>query len=169
MNAIQNKNGFTHTISLLVTNKPGVLVRIAMVFARRGFNIDSLVVSPASNEKFSQMTITAKGDPEILDQIIHQTNKIIDVVHAWEHNDVEAVHSELGLFKLRKKDGLLKEISSLIKPFRARIIDDSGDSFIVEQVGSTDDLDKLEKMLKKDIVELVRTGKVVMVKGHHAT
>lgn len=170
MNAISKKDLFTHTISMLVANKPGVLTRIAMAFARRGFNIDSLVVSPAANEKFSCMTITAQGDPETLEQIIHQTNKLVDVIHAWEHNDAEAVHSELALFKIRKKKDSAKVIPALIKPFQARMIDDSEDSVIIEQVGSTEDLDKLEKILKKyGVVEMVRTGKVVMVKGHHAT
>lgn len=170
MNAIKKKNTFTHTISMLVANKPGVLVRIAMAFARRGFNIDSLVVSPSSNEKFSRMTISAQGDPQTLEQIIHQANKLIDVVHAWEHNDAEAVHSELALFKLREKSNTKNIVLGLIKSFHARIIDDSENCLIVEQVGSTQELDQLEKILKKyGIIELVRTGKVVMVKGHQAT
>ena len=170
MTAIKKKSEFIHTISLLVANKPGVLVRIAMAFARRGFNIDSLVVSPATDEKFSRMTITAQGDPDTLEQIIHQANKLIDVVHAWEHNDAEAIHSELALFKIRKKTGTLKDVSTLIKPYRTRVLDDSDDSIIVEQVGTTDELDDLEKKLKKFvIVELVRTGKVIMVKGRQTT
>ncbi len=164
------KTTSTHTISMLVTNKPGVLVRIAMAFARRGFNIDSLVVSPSANEKFSRITITAKGDIQTLDQIIHQTNKLIDVVHAWEHNDAEAIHSELALFKLRKKDGLRKTITTLSKSFHLRVLDDTQDAFILEQVGTTDELDQLEAILKKHgIVELVRTGKVIMVKGQQTT
>ncbi|MFA5088500.1 MAG: acetolactate synthase small subunit, partial [Candidatus Omnitrophota bacterium] len=73
-----------HTISLLVANKPGVLVRIALTFARRGYNIDSLVVSPSVNERFSRMTITAQGDIDILDQIIKQANKLVDVVQVSE-------------------------------------------------------------------------------------
>jgi len=170
MNDTKKKNSFTHTISMLVTNKPGVLVRIAMAFARRGFNIDSLVVSPSANEKFSRMTISAQGDPQTLEQIIHQANKLVDVVHAWEHNDAEAIHSELALFKLRKKAGLKKNLTTMIKPFRARVIDDTDDACIIEQVGSTEDLDQLEKIFKKHgIVELVRTGKVIMVKGQQAT
>jgi len=170
MVAIKRKNNFTHTISMLVANKPGVLVRIAMAFARRGFNIDSLVVSPSANERFSRMTITAQGDPETLDQIIHQANKLIDVVHAWEHNDAEAIHSELTLFKLRKKAEIKKIVTGLMKPFQARVISDSDGYFILELVGSTEELDQAEKILKKyGIVEMVRTGKVVMVKGQQAT
>jgi len=160
----------THTISMLVANKPGVLMRIAMAFARRGFNIDSLVVSPSSNEKFSRMTITAQGQPETLDQIIHQTAKLIDVIHAWEHNDDDAVHSELALFKLHKDGNTAQKIKNFIKPFRARIIDNSEDYIIVEQCGSTQELDALEEKLAEcKIIEMVRTGKVIMVKGHQAT
>ncbi|MFP4473765.1 MAG: acetolactate synthase small subunit [Candidatus Omnitrophota bacterium] len=170
MSANTKKTRFTHTISMLVANKPGVLMRIAMTFARRGFNIDSLVVSPSANEKYSRMTVTAQGDPSILDQIIRQVNKLIDVIHAWEHNDEAAVHSELALFKLRKKGRDKRVVSDLIKAFRARVIDDSEDCFIVEQVGTTEELDNLENVLKKyGIVEMVRSGKVIMVKGHQAT
>ncbi len=170
MTALKAKDACTHTISMLVANKPGVLVRIAMAFSRRGFNIDSLVVSPSANEKFSRMTITAQGDPETLEQIIRQANKIIDVIHAWEHNDKEAVHSELALLKLRKKGMTKPALTKLIKGFRACILDDSEDAFIIEQVGETPELDKLEAVLKKyGIVEMVRTGKVIMVKGHQKT
>jgi len=170
MTAIKSKDGFTHTISMLVANKPGVLVRIAMAFSRRGFNIDSLVVSPSANEKFSRMTITAQGDPETLEQIIRQANKLIDVIHAWEHKDEDAIHSELALFKLRKKGNSRSVVNGLIKAFRTRIIDDSEDSFIIEQTGETGELDKLEAILKKyGIVEMVRTGKVIMAKGHQPT
>ncbi|MBZ0166059.1 MAG: acetolactate synthase small subunit, partial [Candidatus Omnitrophica bacterium] len=85
---MEKKNNI-HTISLLVANKPGVLIRCAQIFARRGFNVDSLVVSPAVNPKFSRMTITAQGDPATLEQIIKQTAKLIDVVHAEEHREEE--------------------------------------------------------------------------------
>lgn len=170
MTATKKRNEFTHTISMLVANKPGVLVRIAMTFARRGYNIDSLVVSPSANERFSRMTITVKGDPQTLEQIIHQANKLVDVVHAWEHNDLEAVHSELALFKLRKTGDVKKVVTGLMKSFQTRLIDDSEDSFIVEQVGTTEELDQFEKILKKyHILEMVRTGKVIMVKGHQET
>jgi acetolactate synthase-1/3 small subunit len=85
MSNITMDRAFTHTISILVANKPGVLVRIAQVFARRGFNIDSLVVSPSKEGAFSRITITAKGDPETLDQIIKQASKLVDVLHATDH------------------------------------------------------------------------------------
>ncbi len=79
-----------HTMSFLVANKPGVLVRIALVFARRGFNIDSLVVSPTVNPHFSRMTVSANGDPDTLDQILKQSAQLIDVIHADEHKMEES-------------------------------------------------------------------------------
>ena len=90
-----------HSISLLVTNKPGVLIRIALVFSRRGYNIDSLVVSPTHNGKFARMNIVASGEPKTLIQIIHQLNKLIDVIHAKDHTGETVVEKELALIKVR--------------------------------------------------------------------
>ncbi|MCK5581580.1 MAG: acetolactate synthase small subunit [Candidatus Omnitrophica bacterium] len=159
-----------HTISMLVANKPGVLVRIAMVFARRGYNIDSLVVSPSHTPRFSRMTITAQGNPETLEQIIKQANKLVDVIHASEHSEMDAVHSELALIKVKYTKTTKPIIAKLAKRFHARLLDDSDNLFIFEQAGSTEKLDEFEVLLKKySVIEMVRTGKVVMVKGHEKT
>ena len=91
-------NGGQHTISVRVHDRPGVLSRIAQVFARRGYNIDSLVVSAAHTRGFSRMTIGCQGDPAVLDQIIKQLNKLVDVVRAAEHNPDAAVERELALY-----------------------------------------------------------------------
>ncbi len=160
----------THTISMLVNNKPGVLVRIALAFARRGFNIDSLVVSPAYNPRFSRMTITAQGDPETLLPIIHSTNKLVDVIHAFEHTGQDSVHTELALLKVRYTKTNKPIILRHMKKFAARIVEDSDNILIIGQMGTTDQLDEFEAVLKKyHIIEMVRTGKVVMVKGHEQT
>lgn len=159
-----------HTISLLVANKPGVLVRIALVFARRNYNIDSLVVSPAFNEKFSRMTITAQGDPATLEQIIKQANKLVDVLHASEHNQTDAVHSELALMKVKVTPSTKLIILKLIKKFNTSILDTAGNIIIIAQAGTTIELDELETALKKyHLLEIVRTGKVAMVRGHEET
>ena len=89
-----------HTLSVYVANQPGVLARIAQVFARRGYNIDSLVVSSSRDGKFSRMTITAKGNPEGLDQIIAQVNKLVDVIRCVDHTGENAVVRELALMKV---------------------------------------------------------------------
>src|SRR3954462_5642747 len=91
-----------HTLSILVRNKPGVLVRVALVFSRRGYNIESLVVSgDVTNDQFSRMTITCSGDPETLEQIIKQLAKLIDVVHAFDHTGQAVIESEIALVKLQ--------------------------------------------------------------------
>ena len=159
-----------HTISILVANKPGVLVRCAQVFARRGYNIDSLVVSVTMNPKYSRMTITAQGDPKILDQIIKQTAKLIDVIHVVEHTGVDAITKEFALVKVKfspaKKVSLLK----LLKKFKAGISYQDKTIAVIEQAGTTEELDKLEDELKKfGILEIVRSGKLVIAKGKEST
>ena len=159
-----------HEISLLVANKPGVLVRCALVFARRGYNIDSLVVSPSVNPKYSRMTITAQGDPKTLDQIIKQTGKLVDVIHCSEHTGVDSVDRELSLFKVKcppaKKSSLLR----LAKKAKAQILNQSQGAVILEKSGITDELDALEESLKEfGIIEMVRSGKLVMAVGKEPT
>src|SRR3954454_3029311 len=91
-----------HTISALVRNQPGVLVRVSLIFARRGYNIESLVVSPdVTNGDFSRMTITCTGDQDTLEQIIKQMSKLIDVVHAIDHTGLPVVETEIALIKLK--------------------------------------------------------------------
>ncbi len=158
-----------HTISLLVVNKPGVLVRCAQVFARRGFNIDSLVVSSSVNPKFSRMTITAQGDPGTLDQIIKQTGKLIDVINADEHTGKDSVDREYALLKVKcpaaKRDSIVQTIKG-----HAHIIEESEDIMILGQYGTTEQLDSLEDQLKEfGITEMVRSGKLVMAKGKSVT
>jgi len=160
----------THTISMTVANKPGVLVRIALAFARRGYNIDSLVVSPAFNPNFSRMTITVSGDPEILEQIIKQANKLVDVIHTNEHTGEDAVDTELALFKVKYTSTNKPAILKFVKKFNARIIDDSDSVLIIELAGPTEKQDEFEKIMKNyRLVEMVRTGKVCMVKGKEET
>ena len=167
---ILKKKPDIHTISLLVANKPGVLVRVAQVFARRGFNIDSLVVSATMNPKFSRMTITAQGDPGTLDQIIKQAGKLIDVIHSSEHTGIDSITQEFALVKVkytsRNKAALLK----LVKKFRATVEDDRQSTMIVGQTGTTQKLDEFEGLLKMfGVIEIVRSGKLVMAIGREAT
>ena len=106
-----------HTISLYVNNKPGVLSRVAITFARRGYNIESLVVSPAASGDFSRMTITSSGDPETLEQIIKQLAKLVDVVHAVDHTGDDAYETEIALVKvaseINSRTQLVKEADDL--------------------------------------------------------
>ena len=160
----------THTISVLVANKPGVLVRIALVFARRGYNIDSLVVSPTVNPKFSRMTITAKGDLETLDQIIKNVNKLIDVIHCGEHDMTRSIEKELALIKVKASPAVKAYVTKHSKQYNVKIDDASEGFYVIEQTGTTAALDEFETIMKKyHIIEMVRTGKVLIAKGKEQT
>lgn len=153
-----------HTISVLVANKPGVLVRIALVFARRGYNIDSLVVSPTVNPKFSRMTITAKGDLETLEQIIKNVNKLVDVIHCEEH-PANTVEKELALLKTKASPAVKTFVAKNAHKFHVRIDDASEGCYIIEQTGTTVQLDEFEALFRKyGILEMIRTGKILITR-----
>jgi len=160
----------SHTISLLVANKPGVLVRIALVFSRRGFNIESLVVSPDLDGRFSRMTITARGDRSVLEQIIKQAAKLVDVVSANEHEG-EHVEKELALIKISIKDEQKRaQLLQIVHHFKAETVDLAQESLVIQATGSTKKLDAMIEMLSAyTIKEIVRTGKVLMARGKEKT
>jgi acetolactate synthase-1/3 small subunit len=156
-----------HTISILVRNKPGVLVRVALVFSRRGFNIESLVVSAdVANGEFSRMTITCSGDPETLDQIIKQVTKLIDVVHAFDHTGQSVYETEVALVKLACPVAERTEILQIVELYSAKVVDYGVESLVVRIVGAAEKLDVFLSLLRNfQIVELVRSGKVLMTRG----
>lgn len=159
-----------HTLSVYVANKPGVLARIAQVFARRGFNIESLVVSPAIDGTFSRMTIGISGNPEMLDQIIKQVSKLIDVMTCRDHTDDETVIRELALVKIRCGADRRAEALQIVEHFSCKTVDLTEKSMIIMATGASDKVDAFVKMIKSfDVVELVRTGKVLMVRGEQKT
>ena len=159
-----------HTISLLVSNKPGVLLRISLIFSRRGYNIESLVVSPTLDGDFSRMTITARGDRSILEQIIKQASKLVDVVHATEHQDQTAVQKELALIKVKVTTETTSQILQVIHHFKAVTVDLTADSAIIQATGSTEKLDAMMSFLSTyGIIEVVRTGKIVMARWKEKT
>ncbi len=165
-NSIENPANRKHTISLYVDNQPGVLIRISLVFARRGYNIDSLVVSEAHNPAFSRMNIVASGDERTLKQIINQLNKLVDVIHARDYRPDEVLEKELGLIKVRCSREERTEILQLAQAFEARPIDLTDKSLTLQVTGSSSKLDALHKLLEfYEIIEIVRTGKVLMPRG----
>lgn len=169
-NGNQLKSQPSHTISVYVHNRPGVLSRIAQVFARRGYNIDSLVVSEAHKPGFSRMTIVSLGDPTVLDQIIKQLNKLVDVVRAAEHVSGESVVRELALFKVACTVENRTEILQIVDVFRAKTVDISDESLIIEVTGDTEKLDAMEDMLNKyGIIEMIRSGKLIIARGKIVT
>ena len=159
-----------HTLSVYVANKPGVLARIAQVFARRGYNIESLVVSPALDGTFSRMTIGLSGDPSGLEQIIKQTSKLIDVLRCVDHSDDEAVIKELALVKVGVEASGRAEALQIGEHFGCKTVDLTETSLILQCTGNSEKIDALTDMLKKfRIIELVRTGKVLMARGDGMT
>ncbi len=160
----------THTVSVLVSNKPGVLGRICAVFSRRGYNIDSLVVSQGRDPRFSRMTIGVSGNPDGLNQIILQMNKLIDVIHCHEHDDRDSVVREMVLIKIQAISADRTEILQIIEHYGGKTVDMQEDSLIAMIHGNSDKVDAAMRMLSKfEIVETVRTGKVVMARGNAAT
>ena len=155
-----------HTLSMFVSNKPGVLGRVCQVFSRRGFNIDSLVVSQGRDPRYSRMTIGVSGHPEGLNQIIMQCRKLIDVIHCFEHTDRDAVVKEMVLIKILVGLDHRTEILQIIEHFNGKTVDLQADSLIVMITGNSDKVDAAVNLLGKyEIIETVRTGKVVMARG----
>jgi len=159
-----------HTISLYVRNKPGVLVRVALVFSRRGFNIESLVVSAGYQEGFSRMTITCSGDVEILEQIIKQLAKLIDVVHAADHTDSEAIETEVALVKMVCPIDDRTEVLQIAEHFKAKVVDFGHESVILRLHGESSKLNAAIELLGRfQIAEIVRSGKLLMARGTEET
>lgn len=162
--------GPTHTLSVLVKNEPGVLMRICQVFSRRGFNIDSLVVSEGRNAHFSRMTIGISGDPQGLSQIIMQVGKLIDVIHCSEHDSEDAVVKELILVKILADDGQRTQALQIIEHFGGKTVDLTPTSLIALVSGNSSKIDAAISMFSQfEIIETVRTGKVVMARGEQPT
>lgn len=158
-----------HTIALIVENKAGVLVRIAGLFSRRGFNIDSLTVGATDNPDYSRMTITVEGDEVVLEQVTKQLNKLVNVIRVSEMDPKESVERELAIIKVAAKKEDRSEIMQIVSVFRAKIIDVSPRSLIVEVTGTNDKIEAMVRLLRQfGIKEMARTGKVSMVRGTKA-
>ncbi|HKI98453.1 MAG TPA: acetolactate synthase small subunit [bacterium] len=161
-----------HTISVMVENRPGVLARVAGLFARRGFNINSLAVSATENPDISRMTIVTHGDEAHLMQVIKQLNKLIDVITIYDHTGEDLVEREIALIKVRANVANRMEIMQLAAVFHAEIVTilPSDEVMIVEITGEEARIDAfLETLAKFEILEFVRTGKIALVRGARQT
>ncbi len=159
-----------HTISLHVANKPGVLIRIALVFARRGYNIDSLVVSPSHDPDFSTMNIVATGSRKTLDQILKQLNKLIDVVHATDRTNDDVIHRELALIKVHCEPDMRGEVLQLAKALDCDTVDLGERSVTIQATGNSEKLDAVGRVFERyGVLELIRTGKVLVARGETIT
>lgn len=155
-----------HTISLFVNNKPGVLVRVALVFSRRGYNIDSLVVSPTAESDFARMTITCSGDEEVFEQIIKQLAKLIDVVRAEDHTEEDMVGTEVALVKVAAPMESRTSLLQVAEHYKAKVVDYGAETLMLRVHGETRKLDSMMSLLAAyDVREVVRSGKIVMARG----
>ncbi|MDM7935220.1 MAG: acetolactate synthase small subunit [Methanothrix sp.] len=155
-----------HTIAVIVENKSGVLTRIAGLFSRRSFNIESLSVGATDNPDYSRMTITVQGDEDVIEQVIKQLSKLINVIRVSELDPSESVERELAVIKVSADRDKRGEIIQIANIFRANIIDVSSRSMIIEVTGDEEKIDAIIALLRQfGIKELARTGKVSMVRG----
>lgn len=155
-----------HTISVLVEDKPGVLTRVAGLFAARGFNIDSLAVGPTAEPGLSRMTIVVQVDRKPLEQVTKQLNKLINVIKIIEHEPGEAVERELMLVKVRAEGEARARVLEICDVFRVRVLDVTHRTLTIEATGSPDKLEALLALLRDfGIVELARTGRIALARG----
>ena len=159
-----------HLISVLVANRPGVLARVAGLFSRRGFNIDSLAVGTTQDPEYSRISLVVEDDDRIIEQVTKQLNKLIDVIKVSDITHSETVDRELVMMKVKCKPEDRTEIMSMAGTFRGKIIDIGEESMVIEVTGHEDKLDAFQRLMKRyGIIELVRTGKVVLVRGAQST
>jgi acetolactate synthase-1/3 small subunit len=155
-----------HVISVLVENEFGVLARVAGLFSGRGFNIESLSVAETMDPTVSRITLVTRGDDQVLEQIEKQLNKLICVIKVTDFTETEHVERELVLVKVNADERTRGELANIADIFRAKIIDVSRQSYIVEITGSEDKVTAFIELLKPlGIQEIVRTGKVAMFRG----
>src|SRR3982074_267943 len=156
----------THTLSVLVENKPGVLARVAGLFSRRSFNIESLAVGPTENPEVSRMTIVVAVDELPLEQVTKQLNKLVNVIKIVELEPHVSVQRELLLVKVRADATVRSQVLETVQLFRAKVVDVSPEALTVEATGTADKLDALLRMLEPyGIREMVQSGMVAIGRG----
>ncbi|CAB4579455.1 unannotated protein [freshwater metagenome] len=158
-----------HTLSVLVEDQPGVLARIASLFARRGFNIESLAVGPTEAEGVSRMTIVVNVAESPLEQVTKQLNKLINVLKIVELDNTAAVQRELLLVKVKSDNNSRSAILETVSLFRAKVVDVAPDAITIEATGNHDKIQALLKVLEEyGIKELVQSGMVAIGRGAKA-
>ena len=154
------------TVVALMEDRPGVLNRVVNVLRRRSFNIDSLTVGPTDQAGISRMTIVVEGNDEVLEQVVKQLYKIIDVLKVSDVSEEKLVARELALIKVTTNSSNRSEVMQVVDIYRAKIVDVSSDSLMVEVTGPDEKIDSLLSLLRPfGLKEVVRTGRVAMVRG----
>ena len=163
--------GRKHILSILVENKPGVLTRISGLFARRGFNIDTLSVGPTDDEHLSRITLTLDGAMHPIDQVTKQLHKLVNVLKIRDLEPTETVARELALFKVAVNDGSQRaEVMQVTEIFRAKVVDVTKRSLIIEVTGTTDKIEAFENMVRPfGLIEMMRTGEIAIARGRGET
>jgi acetolactate synthase I/III small subunit len=155
-----------HTLSVLVENKAGVLTRVTSLFARRGFNIDSLAVGVTEDPTLSRITIVVGGEDTPIEQVTKQLHKLINVIKIQDLDSAEMVDRELVLYKVNAPAERRHEIIEIANVFRAKIVDVGKNTLTIEATGAVDKLDAMEDLLRTyGIKELARTGKIALSRG----
>jgi acetolactate synthase I/III small subunit len=165
------RTGRKHILSLLVENKPGVLARIAGLFARRGFNINSLAVGPTDDPKLSRLTLTVDGAAHPIDQVTKQLHKLVNVIKLRDLDPAETVARELALFKIAATDGEARaQIMQFTDIFRGKVVDVSKRAVTIEVTGTDDKIEAFEGMVRPfGLIEMVRTGEIAVSRGRGTT
>ena len=164
------RTGRKHVLSILVENKSGVLTRIAGLFARRGFNIDTLTVGPTDDEHISRVTLTVDGAVHPIDQVTKQLHKLVNVLKIRDLEPTDTVARELALFKV-SADGVQRgELMQIAEIFRGKIIDVTRRSLIVEVTGTWEKIEAFERMVRPfGLIEMARTGEIAIARGRGET
>ena len=163
-------SGRKHILSILVENKPGVLTRIAGLFARRGFNIDTLAVGPTDDDSVSRITLTLDGAIHPIDQVTKQLHKLINVLKIRDLEPEETLARELALFKVSADGASRAEAMQVCEIFRAKIVDVTKRSLIVEVTGTCEKIEAFERLVRPfGLVEMARTGEIAISRGRAET
>jgi acetolactate synthase-1/3 small subunit len=164
------RSGRKHVLSILVENKPGVLTRIAGLFARRGFNIHTLTVGPTDDEHLSRITLTVDGAVHPIDQVTKQLHKLVNVLKIRDLEPSETVGRELALFKIAADGAQRAEVMQVCEIFRAKVVDVAKRSIIIEVTGTTDKVEAFERMARPfGLIEMMRTGEIAINRGRGET
>ena len=162
--------GRKHIITLLVENKPGVLARIAGLFSRRGFNIDTLAVGPTDDPLLSRMTLTLDGALHPIDQVTKQLHKLVNVIKIRDLEPEDTVARELALFKVAADSESRAQVMQFAEIFRGHVIDVSKRSITIEVTGTDDKIEAFEQVVRPfGLIEMVRTGEIAISRGRSAT
>ena len=158
-----------HTLAVLVENSPGVLARVAGLFSRRAYNIESLAVGPTENPEISRMTIVIDVQKHALEQVIRQLDKLINVIHIAELSPTDSFQAELLLVKISATDKNRFDVDAVLETYDAKIVDNDASSITVEATGEPSRIGDLLKALEKfGVIELVQSGLVALERGSTA-